>query len=101
MNERILQELRNHSNAVFNNLNLELSSLLREGFNVLLTDSVNRMEREGKTSPSDLDRAKQAYTKYINSMYASREKGSGGKDIIRLQAMNESKSSLCPLWPIC
>lgn len=101
MNERILRELRSHINYIINNLNIELSSILTEDFNEMLVNSVNRMVREHKTSPSDVERAKSAYTTYINRMYLYREKRIGQKDVIRLSALNESKSSLCPLWPIC
>jgi hypothetical protein len=101
MNEQILRELRNHSNSVFNSLNLELSEVLQSSFNEQLEASVNRMERERRTSTSDIETAKRAYTTFINQMYPYREKRSGQKDIVRYQSLNESKSSLCPLWPIC
>ena len=101
MNEQILRELRNHANAVFHNLNIELSDYLNEGFNEQLTNSVNRMVRESRISSADIERAKQAFTTFITTMYPYREKRTGQKDLVRLQALNESKSSLCPLWPIC
>ncbi|SNZ01728.1 hypothetical protein [Flagellimonas pacifica] len=101
MNEQILRELRNHSNSVFNRLNIELSEVLKRNFNELLEDSVNRMERERRTSSSDIETAKSAYTTFINQMYSHREKRIGQKDIVRYQSLTESKSSLCPLWPIC
>lgn len=101
MNERILRELRNHSNTVFNNLNIELSEVLNRNFNEQLEASVNRMETERRTSISDIETAKRAYTTFINEMYPYREKRIGQKDIVRYQSLNESKSSLCPLWPIC
>lgn len=101
MNEQILRELRTHSNSVFNNLNIELSEVLSKNFNKQLEASVNRMERERRTSINDINIAKDAYTKFINGMYPHREKGTGQKAIVRYQALTESKSSLCPLWPIC
>jgi hypothetical protein len=101
MNEQILRELRTHSNSVFNNLNIELSEVLTKSFNEQLEASVNRMERERRTSTKDINVAKEAYTKFINGMYPYRESGTGTKSIIRFQALTESKSSLCPLWPIC
>ncbi len=101
MNEQILRELKTHSNSVFNKLNIELSEVLTENFNKQLEVSVNRMERERRTSINDITIAKEAYTKFISGMYPHRESGTGIKSIVRLQAMTESKSSLCPLWPIC
>lgn len=101
MKKQILRELRNHSNSVFNTLNIELSEVLSSSFNEQLEASVNRMESERKISSSDIETAKRAYTTFINQMYPYREKRSGQKDIVRYQSLNESKSSLCPLWPIC
>ena len=101
MNERILQELRNHSRIVFNSLNIELSDVLNNSFQEVLTESVNRMEREKRTSETDISEAKQAIRTFITEMYPYREKRDGQKDLVRFQALNESKSSICPLWPIC
>jgi len=101
MNEQILRELRNHSNSVLNSLNIELSEVLTKNFNEQLETSVSRMERERRTSTNDINVAKEAYTKFITGMYPHREKGTGAKSIVRFQALTESKSSLCPLWPIC
>ncbi len=101
MNEKILRELREHSNFVFNNLNIALSEVLIRNFNKQLEDSVNRMERERRTSSEDIRIAKEAYSKFIRGMYPYREKGTGIKDLVRYRALDESKRSLCPLWPIC
>lgn len=101
MNEQILKELKNYTNSVFDNLNIELSQYLNDSFNEQLTNSVNRMVRENRTSSVDIERAKQAFETFIITMYPYREKRFGKKDFVRIQALNESKSSLCPLWPIC
>lgn len=101
MNERILRELRQHSNSVFDNLNIQLSDVLQDSFEDVLKNSVDRMERDRRTSENDIVEAKRAMTRFINEMYPYREKRTGQKDLVRFQALNESKSSICPLWPIC
>lgn len=101
MNERILRELRQHANGVFDNLNIQLSEVLQDSFEDVLKNSVDRMERDRRTSDNDLGEAKIAITRFINEMYPYREKRTGQKDLVRFQALNESKSSICPLWPIC
>ncbi|MFW5983554.1 MAG: hypothetical protein ACOCQ4_03570 [bacterium] len=101
MNEQILRELRNYSQSVLNSLNIELSDVLNADFEKILENSVNRMEREGKTSTEDINEAKEAFSTFIRKMYTFRESRTGTKDLVRFQALNESKSSICPLWPIC
>jgi antitoxin component of RelBE/YafQ-DinJ toxin-antitoxin module len=101
MNERIFQELKQHANSVFDNLNVQLSDILQVRFEDVLINSVDRMERGRRTSDSDIEEAKRAISKFINAMYAYREKRTGQKDLLSFQALNESKSSICPLWPIC
>ena len=101
MNEQILRELRSYSQTVLNNLNIELSDILKADFEKLLENSVNRMVRERKTSISDINMAKEAFSTFIQKMYTFRERRVRGKDLMRFQALNESKSSICPLWPIC
>ena len=101
MNERILNELRTHSNGILNNLNIELSDVLEADFEKILKRSVKRMEEENRTSDSDIRIAKEAFSKFIREMYPYREERYGQKDLVRYQALNESKSSICPLWPIC
>jgi hypothetical protein len=59
------------------------------------------MERERRVSNADINEAKAAFTVFISRMYPYREKRTGRKDLVRFHAMNESKSSICPLWPIC
>ena len=101
MNDRILRELRTHSNETIKNLNIELSDVLENNFEKVLTSSVERMVNENRTSDSDIRIAKEAFSKFIREMYPYREKRIGEKDLVRFQALNESKSSICPLWPIC
>lgn len=101
MNERILRELRRHSNSVFDNLNIQLSDVLQDRFEDVLRNSVDRMERDRRTSENDLSEAKRAISTFINEMYPYREKRTGQRDLVRFRALNESKSSICPLWPIC
>lgn len=101
MNERILVELRQYSNSVFNDLNIELSEILQESFEETLSSSVKRMEEDRRTSESDIKEAKLAFTRFINEMYRFREERFDQKDLVRYTAINESKSSICPLWPIC
>lgn len=101
MNERIFQQLNQHANDVFDNLNIELSDVMQDSFTDVLTKSLERMESDRRTSEADIEEAKGAITRFINEMYPYREKRTGQKDLVRLQALNESKSSICPLWPIC
>jgi len=101
MNEQILKELKDYSQNVLNNLNIELSDVLNTDFQKILENAVNRMENENKTSTSDINQAKEAFSTFINKMYTFRESRTGQKDLVRFQALNESKSSICPLWPIC
>lgn len=101
MNERILQQLNQHAIGVLDDLNIVLSNVMQDSFNDVLTNSVERMESDRRTSEADIDEAKRAITRFINEMYPYREKRTGQKDIVRFQALNESKSSICPLWPIC
>ncbi|WP_222984496.1 hypothetical protein [Flagellimonas meishanensis] len=101
MSDDILRELRNHSNSIFKNLNTELSEVSARDFNEMLQASANRMTRERRTSSEDIRIAKEAYTRYINNLHLLRERRTSGKDIIRYEALNKSRSSLCPLWPIC
>ncbi len=101
MKERILLELQNHSRTVFNNLDIELSDVLNNRFQEVLIESVNRMEREKRTSETDIIEARQAVRTFVFEMYPYRERREGQKDLVRFQALNESRSSICPLWPIC
>lgn len=101
MKEQILRELRIHSSVIFDRLNIQLSDVLNSNFEELLEKSANRMVQESKVSPADLTKAKEAFTVFINKMYTFREPRTGQKSIVRFQALNESKSSICPLWPIC
>jgi len=101
MNERILRELRRYSYETLNNLNIELSNILETDFEKVLKRSVERMELQNRTSDADIRIAKEAFSKFIREMYTHREKRFGEKDLVRYQALNESKSSICPLWPIC
>jgi len=101
MNQRILEELKNSSNTKLNELNVEFSSVMQNDFNEILESSVNRMERENRISQNDLEIAKRNINRYIENLAQYREKQFGAKDIIRYKSLNESRSSLCPLWPIC
>ena len=101
MKDQILKDLINHSNLVLDRLNIELSDILNKDFQEILEKSVNRMIQENKTSVSDINQAKEAFTIFINKMYVYREERIGYKSLVRFQALNESKSSICPLWPIC
>lgn len=101
MNERILNQLKNHSNRTFDSLNIELSEVLSRDYQQLLETAVERMEQEYRTSSADINEAQQAFTTFIQKMYLHREERRGQKDLVRLQALNESRSSICPLWPIC
>ena len=101
MNEQILNELRIHSQTVFDNLNIEVSDVLNEHFQKLLISAINRMESDRRTSTSDISEAKLALSKFIREMYLYRDKRVDQRDLIRYQALSESKSSICPLWPIC
>jgi hypothetical protein len=82
-------------------LNIELSEVLENNFEEILKSSVDRMEKEYRTSDSDIRIAKDAFEKFIREMYPYREKRYGQNDLVRYQALTESKSSICPLWPIC
>jgi hypothetical protein len=101
MNQAILNELKESSRIKLNNLNVVLSSTIQGYFDTVLTDSVNRMERENRISITDINLAKQNINVLIDSLAIYREKQFGEKDIIRYQALNESRKGLCPLWPIC
>lgn len=101
MDQQLFQELKRSSQAKLDSLNVELSSIMQTNFDNTLTQAVERMERERRTSLTDINLAKQNVNKLIDSLATYRERQLGGKDIIRMQALNESKSSICPLWPIC
>lgn len=101
MNIRILEELKAHSQEEFGRLNVDLSDVFRESFEENMGISVERMERENRISEEDIKVAKKAYSTYINAMYPNRESRFGQKDIFRYTVLAESKSSICPLWPIC
>jgi histone H3/H4 len=101
MDKRILKQLRDQSNRTFDSLNIELSEVLNENFQKVLENAVERMESEDRTSSTDIEEAQKAVSSFINEMYPFREERPGQKDLVRYQALNESKSSICPLWPIC
>ena len=101
MDQNLFQDLKRSAKAKFDSLNVELSSIMESNFDSTLTQAVERMERERRTSLTDINLAKQNINRLIDSLAAFREKQLGGKDIIRMQALNESKSRICPLWPIC
>ncbi len=101
MNQTILNELKESSRIKLNSLNVVLSPTIQENFETILIDSVNRMERENRTSITDINLAKQNVNVLIESFAIYKEKQIGDKDIIRYQALNESRKGLCPLWPIC
>lgn len=101
MNEKILQQLREYSDSLFSSLKIELSDVAKPDFDTLLENAVNRMEREDRMSDRDVNEAKQAFYTLIQRTYPRREERSGQKGLVRFQALNESKSSICPLWPIC
>lgn len=99
--EQIIKELQKHSTAQFNRLGIEKSEIANNNFLETIEKSARRMTNENRTSERDLDQAKQAFTIFIDKMYGFRESRAGQKDLVRLNALNESKSSICPLWPIC
>lgn len=101
MNERLLKALSDHSNNLMDSLNIELSDVTKSDFQKLIQDSVNRMVKENRVSETDLNKAKEAFSTFINRMYPLRESRISQKGIVRYQALNEAKSSICPLWPIC
>ena len=101
MNQAILKELKESSQIKLNSLNVVLSPTIQGYFDTVLIDSVNRMERESRISTTDVNLAKQNINILIDSLANYREKQFGDKDIIRYQALNESRKGLCPLWPIC
>ena len=100
MNERVLRELQNHSNEVFNTLNIELSDILNKSFNEYLKNSVTQMEHEKRNSETDIKEAKKAFTVFINKMCFYRETRLDKKDLLRLIALNETTSYTRPLLPI-
>lgn len=101
MNQRLFQELKRSSELKLSQLNAKFSKVMEDDFNTILENSVNRMEREGKISASDIENAKSNINIYLEHLARNRERKFGGKDIIRYKSLNESKSSICPLWPIC
>lgn len=101
MDQNLFEDLKRSAQAKFDSLNVELSEILQPNFQNTLSQAVERMEKERRTSQSDITLAKQNINRLIDSLATFREKQLGGKDIIRMQSLNESKSRICPLWPIC
>ncbi|SIS68808.1 hypothetical protein SAMN05421789_104219 [Kaistella chaponensis] len=101
MDQRIFQELKKSSELKLTQLNAEFSKVMEDDFNAILENSVNRMQREGRISSSDIDNAKRNINIYLEHLAQNRERQFGGRDILRYKSLNESKSSICPLWPIC
>ena len=101
MDQRIFQELKRSSELKLNQLNVEFSKVMEDDFNQLLESSINRMQREGRTNSSDIEIAKKNINIYLEDLANFRERQFSGKDIIRYKSLNESKSRICPLWPIC
>ena len=101
MNEEILKALDDHSTILMSRLNIELSDLVKSDYQKLIQNSVNRMVRENRVTDNDLIIAKDAFTTFISKMESFSESRSGQKGIVRYQALNYAKSSICPLWPIC
>jgi len=101
MNERLLKALSDHSCSLQNSLNIELSDIAKSDFQKLIQDSVNRIVKENRVSETDLNKAKDAFSTFIFKMYPLSESRTGQKGIVSYQALNEAKSSIYPLWPIC
>lgn len=101
MNE-ILNNLTRGANNRLDSLNVEFSSIARETFDELLENAANRMINENRTSQNDIDLANSNIRLLIKESSKGKERQIGGdNDLIRFTALNNTRKSLCPLWPIC
>jgi len=83
-------------------LNVELSSTIQPYFDDLLRNAVDRMIRERRITDEDIDQATKNINLYIDELSKYKERQIGSNiGIIRFTALNESRMSICPLWPIC
>lgn len=101
MNERILEDLRDHSITRLNSYNIKLSAVSEINFEKILINSVKRMVYEDRISDRDIKVAEIAFSVFIEKMYLYRIKRSGEKDLLENQELDKIKYNLCPLWPIC
>ena len=100
--EEILRQLIQNSNQKLNSLNVEFSETMQPNFDSSLNDAAKRMVEEKRTSFTDIQEAKRSFNIYIDELAKYKENQFGStKDIIRYTALNESRMSICPLWPIC
>ena len=99
--EEIVKELQRHSTNLFDSLGVVKTNVANEDFLKIIDKSAERMVREYRTSAEDLEEAKRAFTTFIKKTSEFRETRAGQRDLVRYQALSESKSSICPLWPIC
>lgn len=100
--EDILRELIISTTRRLNYLNVEFSETMQPYFDKELRDAVERMVEEGRTSEGDLQIAKDNFNILIAELAKTKEKQyNSDKEIIRFISLNESRMSICPLWPIC
>jgi hypothetical protein len=94
-------DFRRQPTALFVSLGVEKTYVANENFLKIIDISAERMVREYRTSAEDLEEAKRAFSTFMRKTNEFRETRAGRKGLILYQALSESKSSICPLWPIC